>query len=1235
MIRRGDSQRFLYLTASHPLLELVTKWILDYDTIRGVWDSLPVFLFRGFVRQVLTSARVVESGLALPIRTRIDTDDSHLKKSLLSQIMQRLVSQGELRALGPLAHRDGTVNTIATLIGEIQRAAKSPEKFREIVQSRAADSIPGEDTSAVSPEARFIPSQLDFDREIATIYEAYARALDQFHLTENDADQLRALEVLNGEVESSQVTIPWLDEVDFLVLDGFFDFTPVQGEMLRHIIQRIPNVIVNLYGDEENEEVFRPFAETLEQLRSMSDEFEITKTKDWRDVGEIATTLRRRLFNPDFVPVSIVQNDSGDEETSDKDVAEVGGREARAPNAPRIFRCQDRETEIREIAKEIKRLVIKEDVSIRDIGLIVRQRAAYADTISRVFAVESIPCNVERSLGLAEIPATRALLKLFQIIADDHHASDPSVADLAALIKSGYFRFSDDAILALRDSDGSSTAQQLELGREKQDQLVDGPIRSQSSNGYGSWNPDELENVVAYVGGEVRLKKWLDRANQLAANDKLADETRAQIFGENSELDQEEDSHLTDDDLNEDAPKSDSAAPTREIPSEVIKWTGRILSTFATLLSQVPREDSAQNLRSSLFTLLSELQFADSIRLSLSGTSLENALPHAGLDLRALDGIRQAVTDAVESIEIAARLTQDSDGTATVSLADFVLEVQRCIGTQSLAIASADRDGLQVLEATDVRGLQFRAVFIAGLIEGGFPLRKPRDWIYPHEERERLKQYGLTLEDISPATLLKEEHYFYQAACRATERLYLTFPLVVEGGNETVVSYYIDELKHALAPIELISEDKRRDCEGDSVFDSSSSDELAIALVRLDERHKHRSRKKVPMSSDDVHRLISWAVDHGVVSDSAIQRIEIGHERAGTQFGRYDGLITNEDLRSMLAARYGENYVWSASALSLYGKSPYKFFAQRVLKLEPRIEAALDLAALDAGGLLHEALRRFFMKHRRERLARADREKLRAEMRAIADQVFRERERVVPPLNIHVWKIDREIYQLQLAQVIDCEIELQNKNDVDGMLPAYFELGFGMERGTRDDMSKAEFLTMSRGNASSLSIEAIKLRGQIDRLDISQDGTIVAYDYKLSRGAKIADMIEGRDLQIGIYLDAIEQLFFPNESIAGGGYYVLRTCDRKPGLYRKDFDTYTHLGTRAGSVVDDDTWFGHRSRMRKRIWEFVNAIRAGRFVVDPSAPEQTCDICDYASVCRYEKFRILRKGLDLGRWSAN
>ena len=120
------------------------------------------------------------------------------------------------------------------------------------------------------------------------------------------------------------------------------------------------------------------------------------------------------------------------------------------------------------------------------------------------------------------------------------------------------------------------------------------------------------------------------------------------------------------------------------------------------------------------------------------------------LNLNALESIRRGLVAAVKSIEI----TSVESAVDTVKLSIFLQEVRRCLNSQSQVLGAADRSGLRILEATDVRGLRFRAVFIAGLIEGGFPLRASRDWIYPHEERERLKEYGLTLEDISPATLL-------------------------------------------------------------------------------------------------------------------------------------------------------------------------------------------------------------------------------------------------------------------------------------------------------------------------------------------------------------------------------------------------------------------------------------------------------------------------------------------------
>ena len=60
-------------------------------------------------------------------------------------------------------------------------------------------------------------------------------------------------------------------------------------------------------------------------------------------------------------------------------------------------------------------------------------------------------------------------------------------------------------------------------------------------------------------------------------------------------------------------------------------------------------------------------------------------------------------------------------------------------------------------------------------------------------------------------------------------------------------------------------------------------------------------------------------------------------------FGPYDGQITDPHLLALIKKRFGPDYVHSASALGTFGQCAYRFFAQRVLKLEPRGEAALDL----------------------------------------------------------------------------------------------------------------------------------------------------------------------------------------------------------------------------------------------------------------------------------------------------
>ena len=1217
-VRKGKTDRLLYLAASHPLLDLVTEKLLDGKQASGVWGEFPVYLFRGFVRRILASAIDAETGQPLPPRVAIDREELPLRRSLISQIIKQLGAAGKLRAIRPLVNRDGCVNTMASLIGELQRAGKTPEEFQLAVDARAGEYGDANNESNTPKLVGQPRSQLDFDREVALIYAAYADALAQFGLTDEDADQLRALQVLRGEVDGRRVSLPWLDNIDLLVLDGFFDFTPVQGEILKYLIPAVPNAIVNLNGDQRNEDIFRPFQSTIEHLESIA-EFSKETNEERADVSEALVPLRAALFN----------------------VAQVGSvrltKEPAQVNNLRhikLLECSDREVEIRSVAKEIKRLTLTEGHKLSDIALVVRERAAYADTILRVCADESIPANLERRVEAMDVPAIRAGGKLFALLKDTTpaHIKNPKASDLAHLIKTEYFRVSADDLPELTKAFDERYATLLFEEGSANSSL---PDWKRAELGIGRWLPDVIENVIAYVGSELRVTAWVERAQRLIDVFPSPEAARTLIAGG----DAEDPAVAAEDEAPPDdpAPKERRQKPAPIHPA-AIAWTVIVIEHLKQLLASLPEEGEPEELRGALMLLLDRLEFSNQVRRSFQQAETGTDVPQATLDVRGLESLRRALAASVRSFNYAAQVVSEarplrraseplltSGLSHRIPLSSFVDEVERSLRSQILSIGAANRDGLRVLEATDVRGLRFRSVFIAGMIEGGFPLRTSRDWLYPHEERLRLQKHGIYLEDISTDTLLKEEHYFYQAACRATDRLYVTRPLATNAASETVASYYIEELGRAINPTEIETEQIRSDLDGQDVMQASTASELSTFLVRQSEHRIQDQAGKRSLSQAQLNALITRAAAHGCISPSALRRVEIERARNGDWFGPFDGEITNADLRSLLARHFGPEHVYSASGLSTYGNCSFRFFAARLLRLEPRSAAALDLQAIDAGKLLHDILRRFFEMYRHQYLPSLDRNNLREKMAEVADKVFAEHALLVPPLNPRIWKIDCEIRKLILDQVLLYELRLQEKTEERGIRPAYFELAFGRASQASDPGSSSDYLKFERPNARAAgATETVLLQGQIDRVDVNErERVAVAYDYKLSQGAKLDDIETGRQVQIPIYLAALEQLFLPGYALAGGGYYRLRgsTSRLNQGLYRLAFADCTNV-TGSKTKLSDVEWERIRSEVRTRVWEFIDGMRGGHFKVKPSLGKLTCKFCDYSAVCRYDAYRI-------------
>jgi hypothetical protein len=81
LVSEGEADSFIYLAASRPLLELVSAQILDGARNVGLWGELPVYLFRGFVRRIVTTASTVDASASRGTACRAPTIGNHSRET--------------------------------------------------------------------------------------------------------------------------------------------------------------------------------------------------------------------------------------------------------------------------------------------------------------------------------------------------------------------------------------------------------------------------------------------------------------------------------------------------------------------------------------------------------------------------------------------------------------------------------------------------------------------------------------------------------------------------------------------------------------------------------------------------------------------------------------------------------------------------------------------------------------------------------------------------------------------------------------------------------------------------------------------------------------------------------------------------------------------------------------------------------------------------------------------------
>jgi len=318
----------------------------------------------------------------------------------------------------------------------------------------------------------------------------------------------------------------------------------------------------------------------------------------------------------------------------------------------------------------------------------------------------------------------------------------------------------------------------------------------------------------------------------------------------------------------------------------------------------------------------------------------------------------------------------------------------------------------------------------------------------------------------------------------------------------------------------------------------------------------------------------------------AVGAVDANRSRAAEPGGAAQPL-SDERLLAWLRER-----VWSASSLEKWIDCPVSWFVERMLdpvRLDP------DPEPLARGALAHAALKDTLDGLRREagsaRLHAASLARARELLTAALDD---DGER---PLSV---VRERELAMRRRLRA-DLERYLRRAAEWDSPLePSALELGFGFE--------DSELPVLELG-------DGVRLRGRIDRVDVGEGGQAVVYDYKGGRAPSGARWIKDADLQVALYMHAVEQLL--RLHAVGGLYQPLTGADLRPrGVL--DADAGLELGGVGTDVCE-------HAEVRALLAEALDRARAaaaeaGRGELQPRP--HTCAYrggCMYPAICRCER----------------
>jgi RecB family exonuclease len=461
---------------------------------------------------------------------------------------------------------------------------------------------------------------------------------------------------------------------------------------------------------------------------------------------------------------------------------------------------------------------------------------------------------------------------------------------------------------------------------------------------------------------------------------------------------------------------------------------------------------------------------------------------------------------------------------------EWLARLHRLLESNEIALTTPDLRGVQVLEAHEAALGSYQQSYIVHANDGVFPRPYVNRGVFSEAESVRLKELGLPLavrEDF-----LRRELALWSAVT-SLDSVVFTSRAVSSDGSPRSPSLLIPDTAVRWTP--AAAEEERT---ADGVPGSPAS------RVRRLEREVERMVRSLRAGAESEFESIDApALRQAILAawSEDLRRGRMDGTASGSERDRpsmrphaWGGLLRDPEVVSHLHEKFGDRYVWSASQLEQYGRRPFDFLLDRVLKLQASEEAEDTTSPASRGSLAHSILDRFFRALAGDGVKGLNRPaELAGDTLAlyerIATEVLDEAEGSddfwlgEPAL----WKVTREQIEESVRAFLQRELPRLEREEA---WPARLELGFGGD-------GEGDFVLQGRDLQGRP--RSIRVRGRIDRVDATsgESGTeLRILDYKWGSYPPARGYRDGAVLQLPIYMRAVSELADVEGHVVQGSY---------------------------------------------------------------------------------------------------